>query len=99
MNSLKDKFSSNEDLERENEIRHQCDDVLTECDRDVNGDKDGQKSSNETKSLQARKKVIVGNINKMVNKFNDINKMIKESNRTPKSEMEMIELIGRNREI
>ena len=96
---MKDKFTSNEDLERENEILHQCEDVLTECDRDVNGEKDGQRSNNDSKSLQARKKTIVGNINKMVNKFNEINKSIKESNRTPKSEMEMIELIRRNKEI
>jgi hypothetical protein len=49
--------------------------------------------------LQARKKVIIGNINKMVNQFNENNKLIKESNKVPKSEKEMADLIGKNKEI
>jgi len=43
--------------------------------------------------------VIIGNINKMVNQFNENNKQIKESNKVPKSEREMSELIKRNKEI
>ena len=49
--------------------------------------------------MQARKKAIIGNINKMVNQFNENNKLIKESNKVPKSEKEMAELIRRNKEI
>jgi hypothetical protein len=35
----------------------------------------------------------------MVNQFNENNKLIKESNKVPKSEKEMADLIGRNKEI
>ena len=35
----------------------------------------------------------------MVNQFNENNKLIKESNKVPKSEKEMAELIKRNKDI
>lgn len=113
VDNLKAQFT-NEDLERENEIKNSVEDKLNECDKDVNGDKQdrasdrGERSTrggidsekpDKLKSLQARKKVIIGNINKMVNQFNENNKLIKESNKTPKSEKEMAELIRKNKEI
>lgn len=38
-------------------------------------------------------------INKMVNQFNENNKLIKEANKVAKNEKEMSELISRNKEI
>jgi len=49
--------------------------------------------------LQGRKKQIIAAINKMVNLFNENNKLIKESNKVQKTERDMKELIQRNKEI
>jgi len=78
---MKENFS-NDDMERINEIFIKCDDKLDECDKNINGDKQ-QADQDPTKSntLQARKKVIIAAINKMVNVFNENNKLIKESNK------------------
>lgn len=110
---MKDGFA-NEDLERENEIKAQLEDKLDECDQDVNGDRNesgrGERSersgrgdddgkNDKNKALQARKRQIIASINKMVNQFNENNKLIKEANKVPKNEKEMCELIARNKEI
>jgi hypothetical protein len=50
-------------------------------------------------SLQARKRGIIALINKMVNQFNENNKLIKEANKVAKNEKEMSDLITRNKEI
>ena len=96
---MKENFS-NDDMERINEIFIKCDDKLDECDKNINGDKQ-QADQDPTKSntLQARKKVIIAAINKMVNVFNENNKLIKESNKQQKSEKEMADLINKNNEI
>lgn len=67
---------------------------MSDCEKDINGDKnertnrdsfpdteidDGGRSEMKM-SLQQRKKQIVARINKMVNQFNDNNKLIKDSN-------------------
>lgn len=44
-------------------------------------------------------KLIVSAINKIVNRFNENNKAIKESSKLPKSEEEMYALIEKNQEI
>jgi septum formation inhibitor MinC len=49
--------------------------------------------------MQARKKDIIALINKMVNVFNENNKMIKESNKQQKTEKEISYLIKNNNEI
>jgi leucyl aminopeptidase len=43
--------------------------------------------------------VIISNINKMVNQFNENNKLIKEQNKNQKNEKETAELILKNKEI
>lgn len=77
---LKEEFV-NEDIEKDNDIAKLLDRNLTECDKDINGDKnertnrdsfpdieidDGGRAESKM-SLQLRKKQIVGRINKMVN--------------------------------
>mmetsp|Transcript_21886 Transcript_21886/g.33965 ORF Transcript_21886/g.33965 Transcript_21886/m.33965 type:complete len:500 (-) Transcript_21886:2632-4131(-) len=100
---LKDHFI-NEDLERENEFFNNLSSKLAECDKDVNGDR-GERSptaddkKDKPKSLQVQKKGIIASINKMVNSFNENNKLIKESNKNPKSEQETMDLISKNKEI
>jgi archaellum component FlaC len=38
--TLKDKYRDNDiDLEMDNDFKHKVDDVLNDCDRDINGDK------------------------------------------------------------
>lgn len=107
--NLKNNFG-NDDLERENEFVRQLDDKLETCNKDINGDRSesvrGEQSernpdtgNNKQKSLQARKRGIIALINKMVNQFNENNKLIKEANKVAKNEKEMSELILRNREI
>jgi len=83
----------NEDLEKDNEISNKVDDRLCECDRDINGDKASEKGPGSDErgkdkplSLQARKKDIIAAINKMVNQFNENNKLIKDTNKNQKSE-------------
>ena len=107
--NLKNNFG-NDDLERENEFVRQLDEKLETCNRDINGDRsesqrEGQSERNpdtktdKQRSLQARKRGIIALINKMVNQFNENNKLIKEANKVAKNEKEMSELIIRNREI
>jgi len=92
---LKDHFV-NEDLERENEFFNTMSSKLAECDRDTNGDR-GERLPDEKgerpKPLQVQKKAIIASINKMVNLFNENNKLIKEANKVPKTEKEMGDLI------
>ena len=98
---LKDHFV-NEDLERENEFFNTMSSKLAECDRDTNGDR-GERLPDEKgerpKPLQVQKKAIIASINKMVNLFNENNKLIKEANKVPKTEKEMGDLIQKNKEI
>ena len=78
---LKETFT-NDDMERINEIALKCDDKLNDCDKNINGDKNSlEQDPTKSNSLQARKKVIIAAINKMVNIFNENNKLIKESNK------------------
>lgn len=110
VDAAKEAFT-NADLERENEIAARLDDVLDDCERDVNGDKAAERGSRvltadaskahhqKEDSLQARKKTIIAMINKMVNAFNESNKMIKDSNKVAKTEREMADLIKKNKEI
>lgn len=49
--------------------------------------------------MQSRKRAIISLINKMVNQFNENNKLIKEANKVAKNEKEMSELITKNKEI
>ena len=73
----------NEDKEKDNDLKNGVEAKLNECDSDINGHKTepaaGDKST--PASLQARKKEIIAAINKMVNQFNENNKLIKESNK------------------
>jgi len=61
------------DLEKDNEIKNRIDDRLNECDRDINGDKaeraaePDQRGKDRPLSLHARKKDIIGMINRLVN--------------------------------
>jgi len=93
------------DLEKENEIKNRINDRLNECDRDINGDQAERAAPLEERgrdrplSLQARKKDIIGMINKLVNNFNDNNKLIKDSIKAPKTEEEMNDMITKNEEI
>ena len=93
-----------DDMEKNNELFHKVEDKIAECDRDINGDKAEKQPGDErdkTKppSLNLRKKEIIAAINKMVNQFNDNNKSIKDTNKIPKTEKEMNELIKKNQEI
>jgi seryl-tRNA synthetase len=69
----------NEDLERDNEIFKRITSALTDCDRDVNGEKEEE---GQSESLQEKRRVIIGDINKMVKQFNEYNKLIKDQNKT-----------------
>lgn len=104
--TLKDKYKDHDvDLEMDNDFKHKIDDVINDCDRDINGDKAERAAAPENKgkdrplSLQARKKDIIAAINKMVNTFNDNNKAIKESSIKPKTEKEINDLIAKNKAI
>lgn len=103
--NLKKSFG-NDDLERENEFKRLLDDKLEACNRDINGDRSGEGSDrnqdsklDKLKSLQSRKRAIIALINKMVNQFNENNKLIKEANKIEKNEKEMSDLIIKNKEI
>ena len=107
--NLKNNFG-NDDLERENDFVRLLDDKLESCNRDINGDRSesnrGEFSDrnndaklDKLKSLQSRKRTIIGLINKMVNQFNENNKLIKDANKVAKNEKEMSDLITKNREI
>ena len=106
--NLKNNFG-NDDLERENEFLRLLDDKLESCSRDINGERQesnrGDNSDrneaklDKLKSLQSRKRAIIAQINKMVNQFNENNKLIKDANKVAKNEKEMCELIQKNKEI
>ena len=103
--ALKADFET-EDLEMDNEIKNRVDDKIKLCDRDINGDKaekvgdlDDRLIGDKSKTMQARKKFIIGQINQMVNSFNDNNKLIKESNKVAKSDSELNDLIQKNLQI
>ena len=82
---------SDEDLEKENEFIMVLLNESDYCDNEINGDKahrdkepakeenDGGYSESKA-NLIARKKIIISNTNKLVNTFNENNKLIKESN-------------------
>lgn len=46
-----------------------------------------------------RKKIIISDTNKLVNTFNENNKLIKESNIQPKTDVQIHEIITKNREL
>ena len=107
--NLKNNFG-NDDLERENDFVRLLDDKLEACNRDINGDRSesnrGEYSDrgnegklDKLKSLQSRKRTIISLINKMVNQFNENNKLIKDANKVAKNEKEMADLITKNKEI
>ena len=48
-------------------------------------------------NLVTRKKVIISNTNKLVNTFNENNKLIKESNVQPKTDIQIHDIISKNR--
>lgn len=106
--NLKNNFG-NDDLERENEFVRYLDEKLEACNRDINGDRSdsvrGDSDRNQEdkldklKSMQSRKRAIIALINKMVNQFNENNKLIKDANKVAKNEKEMSDLITKNKEI
>ena len=87
-------------MERINKIYQLCDDKLNDWEKNINGDKALHEADPiNANNLTARKKVIIAAINKMVNIFNENNKLIKESNKQQKSEKDMVDLISKNTEI
>ena len=95
LDGFKEEFNT-EDFEKDTELHKAIDDKLDECDAEINGTEDGKPE--KKKSLKTRKKEIVDAINKMVNMFNENNKLIKETNKSPNEEG-LIDLIQRNKEI
>ncbi len=87
-----------EDKEKDNDYQFKVLDKINECDKDINGHKSAETQTGPA-SLTARKKEIIASINKMVNQFNENNKMIKENNKAQKSEKEINELILKNKQI
>lgn len=89
----------------DNEFKHRVEEPLNDCDRDINGDKAERAALPEDRgkdkplSLQARKKEIIAQINKMVNQFNDNNKHIKDNSSKAKSEKDLNDLIAKNKGI
>ena len=53
----------------------------------------------DDESLQKIKKEIITNINKLVNMFNENNKLIKDLSKTVKTEQALNELIFKNKDI
>ena len=81
--------------------------AVDNCDNEVNGDKNARNQDNvkevddgglsESKmNMTARKKMIISNTNKLVNTFNENNKLIKESNIQPKTDVQIHEIITKN---
>lgn len=96
---LKQKLDS-EDMEKDNDFQFQIQDVINECDYDINGTKAvGFNNPLGPTCLQQRKKEIANSINKMVEQFNMVNKLIKESIKIMKSEKEINNLIKMNHQI
>lgn len=96
---------NDEDLEKDNEFRDELEAKTTECDNDINGDKSSRNADQASQdgsqpdakmSLIARKKQIIANVNKMVNQFNENNKLIKDSNKSPKTDKEINEIISKS---
>lgn len=95
-----DKRLDNEDREKDNDLKNKIQDKIAECDRDINGDKaSDDRDPTKPQHMLARKKEIITAINKMVNQFNDNNKLIKELSKGPKTEKEMNDLMAKNQEI
>ena len=79
------------------------------CDNETNGDKNSRAQEAPTEddggyfeskaNLVLRKKIIIGYTNKLVNTFNENNKLIKESNITPKTDIQIHDIITKNREL
>lgn len=89
-----------EDKEKDNDFAFKIADKLVDCDKDINGHKGVDNSiPGAPASLTARKKEIIASINKMVNQFNENNKLIKENNKVQKSEKEINDLIKKNKQI
>jgi hypothetical protein len=95
-------------LEKENEFIMVLFNEVDYCDNEINGDKahrdkDAPAESNdggysESKAnLVAMKKIIISNTNKLVNTFNENNKLIKESNISPKTDVQIHDIISKNR--
>lgn len=101
---------NDEDLEKDNDFRHILTAKCDECDGDINGDpnspplpvvpheQDGGYSEG-SQSMIARKKQIISAINKMVNQFNENNKLIKDSNKSPKTDSELNAIINKSKEL
>jgi len=96
---------NDEDLEKDNEFRDELEAKTTECDNDINGDKSSRNADQASQdggqpdakmSLIARKKQIIANVNKIVNQFNENNKLIKDSNKSPKTDKEINEIISKS---
>lgn len=96
-----------EDLEKDNQFRDELTMAVDNCDNEVNGDKNARNQDNvkevddgglsESKmNMTARKKMVISNTNKLVNTFNENNKLIKESNIQPKTDVQIHEIITKN---
>ena len=81
--------------------------AVDNCDNEVNGDKNARNQdtvkevddgglSESKMNMTARKKMIISNTNKLVNTFNENNKLIKESNIQPKTDVQIHEIITKN---
>lgn len=99
---------ADEDLEKEGEFQSVLINECDYCDNEINGDKNNrekepQKEENDggyflsKANLVTRKKVIISNTNKLVNTFNENNKLIKESNVQPKTDVQIHDIISKNR--
>ena len=98
---------ADEDMEKDGEFTHCLDNECDYCDNEINGDKatrgvepkeedDGGYTLSKA-NLVTRKKIIISNTNKLVNTFNENNKLIKESNVTPKTDVQIHDIISKNR--
>jgi hypothetical protein len=105
---LREKFND-EDLEKDNEFITFLYNNLNYCDIETNGDKNSRSQDLPTEddggyfeskaNLVTRKKIIIQNTNKLVNTFNENNKLIKESNITPKTDVQIHDIITKNRNL
>ena len=101
---------NDEDLEKDNDFKNNLEAKVDICDKDINGDKENRASAvdpavddggyTESKlNLISRKKQIIAAINKMVNQFNENNKLIKDSNKSPKTDTEINAIISKSLEL
>lgn len=109
INDLHEEFAD-EDMEKDNEFIESLENECDFCDNEINGDKNARqqeapKDENdggyfESKAnLVQRKKIIISNTNKLVNTFNENNKLIKESNVQPKTDVQIHDIISKNRDL